>query len=170
MRSIPNSQIQAKVEKMESVPRSLEFRASRTRASLSVETLPLVSSVNSQYPDIELLSSLNSHSDQLNPTPSFPTPQISPPNACPEHHRLPMEASTPLKRSADEDLSLPETSNRRSAPKISKARACESLPHTVPDTVNSDQAPSVSAIRFAANSDPARQPVRNVSAAVSSVS
>jgi hypothetical protein len=81
-----------------------------------------------------------------------------------------MEASTPLKRSADDDLESPRESNRRSVPKISKARACESLPYTVPDTVNSDQAPSVSAIRFAASSDRARQPVRNVSAAVSSAS
>jgi hypothetical protein len=79
-----------------------------------------------------------------------------------------MDAATPLKRSSeDANLESPRVNNTRSAPKISKARACESSPHRLRHPLtNVEQAPNVSATRFAANSDQESQIVQNVFAAV----
>lgn len=86
-----------------------------------------------------------------------------------------MDASTPRKRSTtDAGLDSPREANRsdaRAAPKISKARACESeVSPTYHRMANlRSQVQNVSATRFGVNFDPARRLAPNARAVESSV-
>lgn len=83
-----------------------------------------------------------------------------------------MDTTVPLKRSPDyAGLDSPRENKTRSAPKISKARACESSPHHLRyPQINGEQAQNASAIRFAASFEQEKQLVQNVPVAVSSAS